>query len=99
MSRFTYVALCAVAIFLPTVASAGEIHHLEVNQQQRIDHGVQNGSINRAELRTLERREALLEAARKRDIHSSVHLNNQERRRLNQQKNRLSRTIYRYKHN
>ncbi|MBD2298672.1 hypothetical protein H6G80_10170 [Nostoc sp. FACHB-87] len=98
MNRFTYAAICAVAVFLPTVASAGEIYAREVNQQQRIYHGVKNGSINRAELRQLERREASLEAARRRDIRSDGHLTPQERRQLNRRQNRLSRTIYRDKH-
>ncbi|BBD60499.1 hypothetical protein NIES2109_32960 [Nostoc sp. HK-01] len=98
MNRFAYIVLCATAIFLPTVASAGEIHHREVNQQQRIYHGVKNGSINRAELRQLERREASLEAERRRDIRSDGHLTPQERRQLNRRENLLSRTIYRDKH-
>ncbi|MBE9206802.1 hypothetical protein IQ244_09795 [Nostoc sp. LEGE 06077] len=98
MKCFAYAALCAGAIFLPSVASAGEVYHREVNQQQRIYHGVKNGSIDRTELRQLERREASLEAARRRDVRRDGHLTPQERRQLNRRENRFSHTIYRDKH-
>ncbi|MBW4612263.1 MAG: hypothetical protein KME21_03105 [Desmonostoc vinosum HA7617-LM4] len=99
MKRFIFAAVCATAIFLPTVASAGEVHNREVRQNQRIYNGVRNGSINRAELRNLKRRQAALEAARRRNLLDGGRLTPRERRRLNQQQNNFSRTIYRYKRN
>jgi Zn-dependent oligopeptidase len=99
MKRLIAVAVCASAIFLPTMASAGEVYRREVNQEQRIYNGVRNSSITPAELRNLERREAAVDATRRRYIHSGRGLTVRERRQLNRREKNISRTIYRYKHN
>jgi hypothetical protein len=98
MKRFAYAAMCAAAIFLPTVVSAQEVYHREVNQQHRITHGVENGSINRREYRQLERREASLNAARRRDLRDG-RLTNRERQQLNHRENAISRSIHHDEHN
>ncbi|MEH2408056.1 hypothetical protein [Nostoc sp.] len=98
MKRLVYAAMCAAAIFLPTVASAQEVYHREVNQQHRIAHGVENGSINKREYRSLERREASLNADRRRDLRDG-RLNRRERQQLNRRENTISRSIHHYEHN
>lgn len=65
--------------------------------QQRIYNGVKQGTIDRRELRHLERREAALNAARNRKLRDG-HLTPQQRRQLNRRENRISRDIYRARH-
>lgn len=96
MKRLTYAAICAVVIFCPAIASAGE-YRREVYQRHRIYEGVKQGTINRREFRHLERREAALDAARVRKLRDG-HLTPQERRQLNRRENRISRDIYRARH-
>lgn len=100
MKRFAVIALSTFAILLPAVAQAGEVHHREVNQQQRIYSGIRNHTINKREYRNLEGREASVNATRVRDLrHNDGHLTTTERRQLNQRENNISRSIYRDKHN
>jgi hypothetical protein len=100
MKRLISAAVCATAIFLPTIASAGEVYNREVHQQQRIHNGVRQGTINKREFRHLEGREAALNAARRHDLRTNNgHLTTQERRQLNHRENRISRSIYRDRHN
>jgi hypothetical protein len=101
MKRWIYTAIAAVsaaAIFSPLVASAGEVYHRQVNQQQRIFNGVKAGTIDRQEFRHLQRTEAALNAARVRDLRDGRGLTPQERRQLNRRENQISRDIYRAKH-
>lgn len=65
--------------------------------QQRIYNGVKQGTINRRELRHLERREAALDAARDRKLRDG-HLTPQESRQLHRRENRISHDIYRARH-
>jgi hypothetical protein len=100
MKRFFYATLCAIAVFLPAVASAGEVHNREVNQQRRIHNGVRQGKINKREYRHIERREAAINRTRRRDLRAHHgHLTPQEQRNLNHRLNNTSRTIYRDRHN
>ncbi|MCF4967117.1 hypothetical protein [Nostoc sp. CMAA1605] len=99
MKRLIAAAVYASVILLPTIASAGEVYRREVNQEQRIYNGVRNGSITPTELRNLQRREAAVDATRRRYIRSGRGLTVRERRQLNRRENNISRTIYRYKHN
>ncbi len=98
MKLFAFAAMCAAAIFLPTVASAQQVYHREVNQQHRIAHGVQNGSINKREYRQLQRRETSLNSARRRDLRDG-RLNPRQRQQLNRRENRISRSIHHDEHN
>lgn len=95
MKRLTYAAICAAIIFCPAIASAGE--YRREYQHHRIYEGVKQGTINRRELRHLERREAALDAARYRKPRDG-HLTPQERRQLNRRENRISRDIYWARH-
>jgi len=93
-----YAALCAAALLIPTVASAGPIQHRQANQQQRIYKGVQNGSLTGKEYRNLQRREQSIAAQRYRDVHDGGGLTAYERQRLNNRLNNTSQAIYREKH-
>ena len=100
MKRLLLLAsICAVPLLFPVAASAGEITHRELNQQRRIYTGVQNDSLTRQEFRNLESRERALEARRYRDVHDGNGLQPREALRLDRQQDRLSRSIYRDKHN
>jgi hypothetical protein len=98
MKKLVYAALCAAALLLPTVASAGPIVHRQVRQEQRIYQGVKNGSLTGKEYRNLQRREQSIAAQRYRDVHDGGGLNRYERQRLNNRLNNVSQAIYRDKH-
>jgi hypothetical protein len=98
MKKLIYAALCAAALLMPAVAFAGPIQHREVNQQQRIYKGVQNGSLTGKEYRNLQRREQSIAAQRYRDVHDGGGLNRYERQRLNNRLDNTSQAIYRDKH-
>ncbi|ELS30377.1 MULTISPECIES: hypothetical protein [Pseudanabaena] len=82
----------------PSSASAGTIYNREVNQQERIYKGVQQGTISQSEYKNLEKREARIEAQR-RNYLSDGHLSRQEAARLTREQNRVSNVIYRDRHN
>jgi len=76
------------------------IQERKENQQDRIANGVQSGQLTAGETKNLETKEAGLNKEesnmRKAD---DGHLTSADRARLNRQQNRLSRNIYRDKHN
>ena len=89
----------AVAFLIAAPASAGVIHHRQERQQQRIAQGVESGQLTARETPRLERREADLN----REIHVMRRANGgtltpSERALVDHQQNRLSRSIYRQKH-
>jgi hypothetical protein len=98
VKNLIYSVLCAAALLVPTVASAGPIQHREVNQQQRIYRGVQNGSLTGKEYSNLQRREQSIAAQRYRDVHDGNGLTRNERLRLNNRLDNTSQAIYRDKH-
>ena len=89
--------LSAIAFLNPRSASAGEIWDRQVNQQQRIYKGVQQGTISQQEFKNLEAREAKI-AAQRRVYLRDGNLNRQEAARLTNAQNRTSRAIYRDRH-
>ncbi|GBO55774.1 hypothetical protein APA_3924 [Pseudanabaena sp. lw0831] len=89
--------LSAIAILNPNSASAGPIHERQVNQQERIYKGVQQGTISQQEYKKLEAREAKI-AAQRRVYLSDGDLNRKEAARLTNAQNRTSRAIYRDRH-
>ncbi len=99
MNKSILAIITGLLVFMPLAAQAGPIHNRIDNQQQRIYHGVKNGSISPKEYRRLERRQDNIEAARRRDVRSGGKLTHAEKHRLNHRLNRLSNTIYRTKHN
>ncbi len=97
MLRFALPILCAATMLMPMVASAGEVHNREVNQQQRIFDGVEDGTINQHEYRNLQKRETALELDRRRALRDGT-LSRPESRHLDRRQDRLSQSIYRDKH-
>jgi hypothetical protein len=78
----------------------GEVGARQRNQQQRIAQGVGSGSLTAGETARLEGREARINREVKTDrAANGGTLNPQERRQVNRQQNRVSRSIYRDKHN
>ena len=91
-------AFASVAAALP--AAAQDVGARQANQQARIQQGVGSGQLTPGETRGLERGEARLayrkDAMRARD---DGRLSHRDRVALNRQENRVSRHIYRAKHN
>ena len=78
----------------------GRIQRRKENQQGRIAQGVSSGQLTAGETANLEHKEARLN----REVHNDRTSNGgtltpQERRQVNRQQNRLSKNIYRDKHN
>ena len=77
-----------------------QVNRRETRQQKRIANGVKNGSLNSKETAHLEKREAALQNREQKDMAKhSGHLTKAEQRNLNKRENRISRSIYRDKHN
>jgi len=94
------VALASAALFVASSASADEINQRKENQQDRIGQGVQSGQLTAGETARLETKESALNHE-ERDMRKldNGKLTAQDRRTINRQQNRLSRNIYRDKHN
>src|ERR1700758_5713727 len=76
-----------------------EVNRREKNQQKRIARGVKNGSLNPKETRNLEKREAGVQKQEQADMaKQNGHLTKAEQRQLNRRQNRVSRSIYKDKH-
>lgn len=79
---------------------AQEIQERKENQQDRIANGVANGSLTPHETANLENKEAALNRETRRDRRQNGgNLTNKEKAQINRQQNRLSKNIYRDKHN
>jgi hypothetical protein len=78
----------------------GSVNDRREDQQQRIANGVQSGQLTAGETKRLEAREARINHEIKTDRQANGgKLTPQERRQVNRQQNRLSRSIYADKHN
>ncbi len=75
----------------------GLINTRKYNQQQRIGEGVENGSLTAGEAAKLESKEAKLNRE-ERNMKSDGNFTPAERAKINRQQNRLSKGIYRQKH-
>ena len=85
---------------LASAVSAQEIQQRKENQQHRIANGVANGSLTPRETANLENKEAGLNREIRQDrSQNGGNLTNHEKGRINRQQNKLSRNIYRDKHN
>ena len=89
-------------ILAVTMAGAGlqaqEIRNRQERQQDRIAQGVQSGALTPRETARLEGREANLNRTIRRDRRIGGGLSLQERQKINRRQDRLSRDIYRQKH-
>ena len=93
------LAAAAVLVF-SGVAGAQTINERKENQQDRIAQGVNSGQLTPGETSRLEGREAALNhEEHNMRAADNGHLTAGDRARLNRQQNRLSRNIYRDKHN
>ena len=82
------------------LAQAQEIQERKENQQDRIANGVGNGSLTPHETANLEHKEAGLNKEIRHDRRQNGgNLTNKEKAQVNRQQNKLSRNIYRDKHN
>ena len=86
-------------LMLPSSAEAGRIKRRAENQQDRIAQGIGSGSLTAREAARLERREAHLNhEVRDMREDNGGKLTKRDRAIVNHQQNRLSRGIYRQKH-
>ena len=93
-------ALAGAALFVASTTTAGEIGERKEDQQDRIAQGVKSGELTAGETARLETKESALNQE-ERDMRKldNGKLTAQDRRTINRQQNRLSRNIYRDKHN
>ena len=101
MRSFNRIWMAAVlGTALTTIATAQTINQRRENQQDRIAQGIQSGSLTAGEAARLETKEARLNRKIRddREDHNG-HLTKPERAQINRQQNKLSRQIYRAKHN
>jgi hypothetical protein len=99
---FFAAALAALAVpaFSQSDNPAPVINQRKENQQDRIANGVQSGQLTAGETRNLEKREAGLNGEENRmEKRDEGNLTAADKARLTRQENRLSRSIYRDKHN
>ena len=77
-----------------------QVNRRQTNQQRRIGNGVKNGSLSPRETAHLERREGSVQRRERRDMAAhNGHLTKAEQVRINRQQNRISKSIYKDKHN
>ena len=99
-SFFLNVATAGILIGTTGVASADDhIQDRKENQQDRIAQGVKNGTLSPKETANLENKEAALNKEIRTDRKANGgNLTNKQKAQVNRQQNRLSRNIYRDKH-
>src|SRR5271170_6941819 len=72
----------------------------ETHQQDRIANGVKNGSLSPKETANLEKREANVQSREQKDMAAhNGHLTKAEQNGINRQQNRISKSVYKDKHN
>lgn len=77
-----------------------QVNNRETRQQQRIANGISNGTVNSKEATHLEKRETALQNQEQKDMAKhNGHLTKAEQAHLNQRENRISKSIYKDKHN
>jgi len=76
-----------------------EVNKRQQNQQNRIANGVKNGKLTPQQTANLEKREASVDNREKRDMaKNGGHLTKAEQNGINRQQNRISKSIYKDKH-
>jgi hypothetical protein len=77
-----------------------QVNGRETNQQNRIANGVKNGSLTPQETSKLEKREANVQKREQKDMaEHNGHLTKAEQKGINRQQNRISKSVYKDKHN
>jgi hypothetical protein len=99
-SMFLTFAVSGMMMTAANLAQADDIQQRKENQQDRIANGVANGSLTPHETANLENKESALNHETRRDRRQNGgNLTNNEKAQINRQQNRMSRNIYRDKHN
>jgi hypothetical protein len=76
-----------------------EVNQREQNQQNRIANGLKNDTLNAKQASNLEKREASVQKREQKDMaKNNGHLTKAEQKGINRQQNRISRSIYKDKH-
>jgi hypothetical protein len=76
-----------------------EVNGREANQQKRIGNGVANGKLTSKQTTNLEKRETSVQNREKKDMAAhNGHLTKAEQKGINRQQNRISKSIYKDKH-
>src|SRR5580700_5887724 len=76
-----------------------EVNQREQNQQDRIANGMKNGTLNSKQATNLEKRETAVQNREKKDMaEHNGHLTKAEQNGINRQQNRISKSIYKDKH-
>ena len=92
----TIAAALALTFSGAALAQAGSVER-DANQQQRIEQGLQSGSLNTREAARLEKEETRAEKDQARALRDG-NLSAAEKQRLAREQNQVSRDIYRQKH-
>ena len=76
-----------------------QVNRREARQQQRIGNGIKSGKLNSQQSAHLEKREASVQNREQKDMAKhNGHLTKAEQKGINRQQNRISKTIYKDKH-
>ena len=76
-----------------------QVNGRQANQQRRIANGVNSGKLTPGQTANLEKREGNVQAREQKDMAAhNGHLTKAEQRGINRQQNRISRSIYKDKH-
>jgi len=94
------LATAAAALLAVTLPADQKIAQRKENQQDRIAQGVKSGQLTAGETARLENREARLNKETRTDrAANGGKLTSTEKQQVNRQQNRMSRAIYKDKHN
>ena len=98
LMRMIFPAVVSIVFAAPVLAqsSATEVQR-NINQQQRIEQGLQSGQLNTREAARLEREESRVEKMEARSLRDGTQ-SPAEKARIDKAQNRVSRDIYREKH-
>ena len=76
-----------------------QVNSRETRQQNRIGNGAKNGSLSPKQTANLEKRESSVQSREKKDMAAhNGHLTKAEQNGINRQQNRISKSIYKDKH-
>jgi hypothetical protein len=100
LAQNPYASGAGPGVYDPGHPRVNQVNRRERNQQYRIANGIKNGQLTPRETARLEGREHRLVHNERRDMaKDGGHLTRRNQARLNHEANRVSRGIYRDKHN
>lgn len=94
---FTLIAAVAAPVFAQTAGTAPAFTQRDVNQEQRIEQGLQSGQLNTREAARLQREQGRVDQMESRALRDGT-VTPAERARINAAQNKASADIYREKH-